>query len=64
MRRQLFTIGHSNHPLDRFMALLAQHRIVALADMPNGKLHRHTLTEGGKMADVGVTYPGENLLFS
>ena len=179
MRRQIFTIGHSNHPLDRFLALLAQHQIVALADirrfpgsrkhphfnqdklatalqdsgveyhwfealggrrrkqpdesvnlglrndgfrnyadymltdefqegvvqllevakrkrralmcaeglfwqchrrlvsdfllangltvqhiMPNGTLHRHTLTEGGKIAEKRVTYPGENLLFS
>jgi uncharacterized protein (DUF488 family) len=179
MLKRLFTIGHSNHPLDRFLTLLSQHRIVALADirrfpgsrkhphfnqktlatalqdsgveyhwfealggrrrkqqgesaniglrnegfrnyadymlteefqegvadllrvakqkrtalmcaeglfwqchrrlvsdfllangltvqhiMPNGKLHRHTLTEDGKMAEGKVTYPGENLLFT
>ena len=31
MRKTIFTSGHSNHPLDRFLALLAQHEIKALA---------------------------------
>lgn len=29
----LFTIGHSNHSLESFLALLQQHRITALADV-------------------------------
>jgi uncharacterized protein (DUF488 family) len=29
----LFTIGHSNHPIERFVALLQQHAIAALADV-------------------------------
>jgi uncharacterized protein (DUF488 family) len=33
MPPQLFTIGHSTHPLDRFLALLAQHGIEVLADI-------------------------------
>jgi uncharacterized protein (DUF488 family) len=33
VRKQLFTIGHSNQPLDRFLALLAQHRIKVLVDI-------------------------------
>jgi uncharacterized protein (DUF488 family) len=44
MNSQLFSIGHSNHPLDRFLALLAQHRIVALADIrrfPSSRKHPH-----------------------
>jgi uncharacterized protein (DUF488 family) len=32
--------------------------------MPNGQLHQHTLTEGGKMTEGNVTYPEENLLFT
>ena len=32
-RRPVFTIGHSNHPLDAFLTLLAQHRIETLADV-------------------------------
>ena len=29
----IFTIGHSDHPLERFLDLLVQHRISALADV-------------------------------
>lgn len=32
MSSHLFTIGHSTHPLDRFVALLTQHSIKVLAD--------------------------------
>ncbi len=32
-RRELWTIGHSNHPLERFLELLEQHRIAALVDI-------------------------------
>lgn len=33
MPLELFTIGHSTHPLDRFLALLAQHHIELVADI-------------------------------
>ena len=33
MSPQLFTIGHSTQPLDRFLALLTQHGIEVLADI-------------------------------
>lgn len=33
MSQHLFTIGHSTHPLDRFLDLLAQHDIKILADI-------------------------------
>ena len=29
----LFTIGHSNHTLDKFIGLLKQHNITAIADV-------------------------------
>jgi uncharacterized protein (DUF488 family) len=44
MLKQLFSIGHSNHLLDEFLALLAWHRIVALADIrrfPGSRKHPH-----------------------
>lgn len=44
MRRKIFTIGHSNHPLDRFLTLLAQHEIKALVDIrrfPGSRKHPH-----------------------
>jgi uncharacterized protein (DUF488 family) len=40
----VLTIGHSNHPLDRFLALLAQHGIEALVDIrrfPGSRKHPH-----------------------
>ena len=33
MSVQLFSIGHSTHPLDRFLALLGEHDIEVLADI-------------------------------
>jgi uncharacterized protein (DUF488 family) len=29
----IYTIGHSNHPIERFIALLRQHEITAVADV-------------------------------
>jgi uncharacterized protein (DUF488 family) len=40
----VLTIGHSNHPLDRFLALLAQHEVKALVDIrrfPGSRKHPH-----------------------
>lgn len=44
MAKPILTIGHSNHPLERFLALLAQHEIEALVDIrrfPGSKKHPH-----------------------
>lgn len=32
-RKLVFTIGHSTHPIEEFLALLSQHEILALADV-------------------------------
>ena len=40
----VLTIGHSNHPPDRFLALLAQHGVEALVDIrrfPGSRKHPH-----------------------
>jgi uncharacterized protein (DUF488 family) len=40
----VLTIGHSNHPLNRFLALLAQHGVEALVDIrrfPGSRKHPH-----------------------
>lgn len=45
MSLSIFTIGHSNHPLDRFLALLAQHEVEALVDIrrfPGSKKYPHS----------------------
>ncbi len=44
MSLTIVTIGHSNHPLDRFLALLAQHEVEALVDIrrfPGSRKHPH-----------------------
>lgn len=40
----IFTIGHSNHPIERFLELLKQHAIEELADIrrfPGSRKHPH-----------------------
>ena len=44
MKPQLFSIGHSNQPLDPFLGLLVQHRIEALVDIrrfPGSRKYPH-----------------------
>ena len=36
----ILTIGHSNHSLERFMALLAEHRVTAVADVRSAPYSR------------------------
>jgi hypothetical protein len=44
IERPLFTIGHSTHPLEEFLTLLARHEIEALADIrrfPGSRKYPH-----------------------
>lgn len=41
MPRQIFTIGHSNQPLERLIALLRQHHIDVLADVRSQPYSRY-----------------------
>jgi uncharacterized protein (DUF488 family) len=41
MHDTLFTIGHSNHPLERFIDLLQRNRIAAVADVRSTPYSRH-----------------------
>ena len=57
----IYTIGHSKHPIDRFIALLQQHGINALADVRstpysrfNPQFNREKLQ--GALASAGVRY--------
>src|ERR1043166_2249012 len=55
---QLFTIGHSNHPLDRFIGLLTQHGIEAIVDIrrfPGSKKFPHL---GRENLSVGLPAAG------
>ena len=57
----IFTIGHSTHPIDEFLALLAQHDIRCLVDVRtqpysrwNPQFNRELLAAA--LEDAGVRY--------
>jgi len=41
MPETLYTIGHSNHPIERFLALLRQHQITAVCDVRSKPYSRY-----------------------
>lgn len=64
----VFTMGHSTHPIERFVALLVQHGIEVLADVRstpfsrfNPQFNRSSLTSA--LAEAGIRYEflGEEL---
>lgn len=64
----IFTIGHSNHSLDAFLALLQQHGITALADVRSHPYSRHLshfskspLAASLQQADIGYVFLGQEL---
>ena len=61
MKPQLFSIGHSSLPLDRFLGLLAQHRVRALVDIrrfPGSRKFPHWGRESlaAALHDAGIEY--------
>ncbi|MBW2149187.1 MAG: DUF488 domain-containing protein [Deltaproteobacteria bacterium] len=61
MSQPIFTIGHSTHPLHRFIALLRQHDITALCDVrsnPYSRMNPQFNHEALKQAlqQSGITY--------
>ena len=65
---ELFSIGHSNHPVGYFIGLLQRHGITALADVrstPYSRRHpqfrRETLSEGLKAAGIAYVFLGAEL---
>jgi uncharacterized protein (DUF488 family) len=61
MSQQLFTVGHSTYPLERFLALLAQHGIEALVDIrrfTGSRKHLHFNQDNlaAALAKSGVAY--------
>ncbi len=58
---RLFTIGHSRHPIERFVALLAHHRIALVVDArsrPFSRFNPHFNRErlARALADAGIGY--------
>ena len=61
MSPQLFTIGHSTHPLDRFVGLLAQHHVEVVADIrrfPGSRKYPQFNREGlaTSLSEAGTEY--------
>lgn len=68
MQDAVFTIGHSTHPQERFIALLHQHGITALCDvrsMPysriNPQFNREDLTEALSRGGIKYVFLGKEL---
>jgi uncharacterized protein (DUF488 family) len=64
----LFTIGHSRHPIEHFVALLRQHAIELVADVRstpfsrfNPQFNRGRLEESLRVADIRYEFLGEEL---
>ncbi len=54
--RTIFTIGHSNHSIEQFVALLQQHGITALADVRSAPYSRFQVgADSGDIGDKGLT---------
>lgn len=58
---ELWTIGHSNHPLERFLALLQHHQIAALVDIrrfPGSRTFPQFNQESlaAALGDAGIEY--------
>ena len=67
-KTEIFTIGHSNHELPRFTALLKQHRIDVLTDVRsqpysqfNPQYNRETLATSLKNIDINYIFLGTEL---
>ncbi len=64
----IYTIGHSNHPIERFTALLRQHGVSALADVRsrpysrfNPQFNREKLQAALAAAGIRYVFLGEEL---
>lgn len=68
MATRIFTIGHSNHPLERFIELLRSAAVTAVADVRSVPYSRHAsqfnrepLHEALRRAGVAYVFLGEEL---
>jgi uncharacterized protein (DUF488 family) len=68
MTHEVFTIGHSNHTLQRFLELLALHDIRLICDVRstpysrfNPQFNREPLRAALEAAGIGYVYLGESL---
>jgi uncharacterized protein (DUF488 family) len=59
----IFTIGHSNHPLDRFVELLKAYRIEVLVDVRSHPYSKHAPHFDIQTLKAGVTAAGIKYMF-
>ena len=64
----VFTVGHSNHPLEHFIGLLRRHGVTAIADVRskpysrmNPQFNREDLSEALKAAGIVYVFLGKEL---
>jgi uncharacterized protein (DUF488 family) len=68
MSKTLYTIGHSNHPIEHFIALLQQHAISAVGDVRsqpysrfNLQYNRETLKQSLQQHGIAYVFLGKEL---
>lgn len=59
--REILTIGHSNHPIERFLELLRRNGVTAVADVRSSPFSRHNPHFGKEelqraLKDAGIAY--------
>ena len=65
---EVLTIGHSNHTMDRFLELIRQHHVTAVADVRSSpysqlqpQFNREALTAALKLDGMGYSFLGKEL---
>jgi uncharacterized protein (DUF488 family) len=68
MNRRLFSIGHSNHPIEHFLGLLKQHGIEVLVDVRSQPFSKYAtqfnveaIRESLRQADIKYLFLGKEL---
>lgn len=61
--KRLFSIGHSNHPLEAFLKLLKMHSVEVLIDARSHPQSRHAPHFSAQTLDAAVTKIGAKYLF-
>jgi uncharacterized protein (DUF488 family) len=61
--REIFTIGHSNHPIERFLALLTQHSIAVLVDARSQPFSRYVPQFDRELLESSVESHGTRYLY-
>jgi uncharacterized protein (DUF488 family) len=63
VEQRIFTIGHSNHPLDKFLSLLKAHGVEVLVDIRSHPYSKHAPHFDSRNLKAGVANAGMKYLF-